>query len=103
MNEDLPKKPAEATPFQRFTIRLIDGKFVRVPKAELPSMEAGGQKVVSDPSEVREMFRLVNGRFTRILDLEVDKGLRIGQTLPSREAKKPTQGADAKAARPKKD
>ena len=75
---------------------------MRVPKSDLPSMEPSRQTAASNQAEIREMFRLVNGRFTRILNLEADKGLRIGQPLP-RAAKSPKELAEAKAAVSKKD
>ena len=102
MSEQPPKKFVQATPFQRFTIRLVDGKFVRVPKADLPSTEPARQTSANNLTEMRELFRLVNGRFTRILDLEVDKGLRVGQPLPTADTPKPTVKSDGLSVPEKK-
>ena len=65
MSKKLTRAPIQqATPFQRFTIRLIDGKFVRVPKSDLPSVEPQVDKTLtSNQTEVRELCRLINGRF----------------------------------------
>ena len=65
MSTKLPRVPIrQATPFQRFTIRLIDGKFVRVPKSDLPSVEPQVDKTLtSNQTEIRQLCRLVNGHF----------------------------------------
>ena len=65
MSTKLPRTPIQqATPFQRFTIRLIDGKFVRVPKSDLPSTEPQVDKtLLSNQTEIRKLCRLVNGHF----------------------------------------
>ncbi len=82
MNEGTPRKIVQATPFQRFTIRLINGKFVRVPKADLPSTEPARQTSANNQTELHELFRLVNGRFTRVLNLDPSDDACIGKTLP---------------------
>ena len=65
MSTKLPRVPIrQATPFQRFTLRLIDGRFVRVPKSDLPSVEPQVDKTLtSNQTEIRKLCRLVNGHF----------------------------------------
>ena len=60
------KSPVQARSFQRFTIRLVEGKFVRVPQSDLPSTQADRQAAASNQPEVRDLFRLINGRFQRV-------------------------------------
>ena len=59
MSTKLPRVPIrQATPFQRFTIRLIDGRFVRVPKSDLPSTEPQVDKTLtSNQTEIRQLCR----------------------------------------------
>ncbi len=67
MSADQPKPlTQQATPFQRFTIRLVDGRFVRVPKSDLPVMLGVDQSATSNQTEIRDLFRLVNGQFVRV-------------------------------------
>lgn len=74
----------QATPFQRFTIRLVDGRFVRVPKSDLPSVEPQVDKTLtSNQTEIRELCRLVNGRFVVIWP-EREKLLRDAGDCPPR-------------------
>ncbi len=63
-----PKKPVipQATPFQRFTIRLVDGRFVRVPKSDFPVTHGVDQSATSNQTEIRDLYQLVNGQFVRI-------------------------------------
>ena len=57
----------QATPFQRFTIRLVDGRFVRVPKSDLPSVESCVDPTgTSNQTAIRDLFQLVNGQFVRV-------------------------------------
>ena len=82
MTEEKPRKIVQATAFQRFTIRLVDGKFVRIPKADLPSVEVSRQSATSNQTEIRELFRLVNGRFTRLVNLDPTDDACVGKQLP---------------------
>ena len=64
MNDQVPPPSTHAAPFQRFTVRLVDGRFVRVPKSDLPSVEAQVDKTLtSNQTEIRQLCRLVNGHF----------------------------------------
>ena len=88
MSTKKPIPPIQPAPFQRFTVRLVDGHFVRVPKLEnIATTDATRPPTVLSPGAARAAkaavktgdgsvprgMRMVNGRLVRVIDLAADR------------------------------
>lgn len=70
MSAEQPPKPiSPATPgiapVRRFTLRLVDGRFVRIPQPESITGTSDFRTINPARPEVRDLFKLENGRFVR--------------------------------------